>query len=256
VQKIATAEDANRYLRKLGLEDADLRPGDRALSDPSPSFYRGVVQAVADVAEKFPALLNGRYTKLGGVRLTSQFPEDKLDSGIEQAWAVTGPLPSDRWRWDMVDYDLEADGEPPLPPEAMQYVVINDTVQTQYGFDNDDVDMARGASGLAVADRTVYGRTVHELGHALAWASGQDPENSDDEAWGGTEQALNEARVPMSGMAKISGYGTSNVVEAWAEIFTTLHTPGAYDWVVEHAPETKKPLDRLRGHKYKGQVIM
>jgi hypothetical protein len=143
------------------------------------------------------------------------------------------------------------------------YVTINPNA--------DALDAAMGDAGdLMPSSRTsIYGRMMHELGHAVSQSSGFLLGEADSE-WGGPLKGrvpfqwgmpeiemLNHTDLTLDDVAAMSKYGASNVAEAWAEIFSMLNTPGAMEHVTDptikqHMLDARDTINRLWQTRHPG----
>lgn len=252
VAAITGAADAERVLGEYGLE-AHLTSTVRALH---PEFYKQITQATLDALRNFPALGSGTEDRspLRGVMLASAVHEDVTQkAGIGTTgfgiWGATGADPR------TTSMAVVDENERPQPRSAGLFIMLNDYNTGNDGqgpFEGKDYEVA--GADIALADQSAYGRMTHELGHAVASASGfsfsQGPEHyADPEV-----DAFTDADLGPEDVQALSKYGASSAPEAWAEIFTTLNTPGALDHV---RPGLRKKLLNLKEHAvYDGQRLL
>jgi hypothetical protein len=248
IVRIQNGKDATAYLKEqLGL------PGSRLISppsaeDPTPDWYREVVQATKDALAKFPALKEGPHP-LEGVRIGTKGFTGELR---QSAWAITGGDPHTSADMHAIDVDQ---------PGAKTYVEINPDGEPYV----EEFDVS---SFAAPAGSSIYGRMMHELGHAVSQAAGfsfdktmmpdiirNDPDLRDDpgalDRVRDYEFHLSDPEMAMmvsagldpAAMAQISNYSQANPNEAWAELFTTLNTPHGMDML---DPESVQYLEDVR----------
>jgi hypothetical protein len=223
----------------------------------NPHFWREICQAVADAQTKFPILREGgKHGRLTRITLFSQLPEDVQakpsdNVGLGKAYAVTS--------WDVADAEtttITPGWEPgtTLPPGAREgmrseagidvgQVDFHDAWITLYdpppgtATDGPETEGAEGDEnfrhGWALqTDRWVYGKLMHELGHAVSQLSGAEwMQPSREELFDGN--GLEPAEI-----ARFSAYATGDISEAWAEVFEALNGRGGIDGV----PEDLRPM--------------
>lgn len=236
VQAINTPEDAERYLQDRGIR-ASLKPpptehGENLRKDAD--FFRQIAQAVTDAQDGFPVLRNGPFP-LREVKLWSNLkhrpPHDMMTPEARTGiWAVTAVDIDDGKNREMTS---AIDGTP-------EYVGIAINDHNVYGL-QDRHEEAAGSGLTANADLTPYGRMLHELGHAVYAAAGYDQDDmhgiramtdeqeADPHFWPTLNgRVFEEANLdPFTMQEALGDYAASSIPEAWAELFATLHVPGA-----------------------------
>lgn len=182
----------------------------------TPTTWRDIVQATIDAQERWPILRTGPMRLHEYAFTSGMAPNDprsgSLDGLPAGVWAMTtSPDPEFEtaiYFNDMVDVQIE-DG-----PRA---------TQARFNATN---HVGAQSSELAISDASVYGRTMHELGHAVA----------DNLAAPGQRQTVyrdpffDNGLDPLT-MARVSFYGSQDPAEAWAEVFSLNMVPGYMDLV-------------------------
>lgn len=211
VQKVTDAKGANAILRKIGLTESDVSV-DAAHTQPDEDWYRQVTQAAKDMVAKFPALTKGP-NPLRGVRVVHR--DDLVrDDMRDTVWAYTGPDPRTTPTTSLVteDGDYQAKGD--------LFIGISEKSDV-LTFQDDVSDFAAPAGG------GIYGRLVHEFGHAVGESAGLASREGVRRYGVPEGKLLERFGLTPRFVMKISEYAASNAGEAWAEMFTTLNTPNA-----------------------------
>jgi hypothetical protein len=253
VQKIASPADAEAYLKGRGV-DARLTPPDteqgRHLASDT-DWFRQIAQAVTDAQDRYPVLTSGAHP-LGTVALwsdTNQWERSDVSvSTIQDAvWGVTGYEVADADRnprmLPMTFGQDDLDGAYTAADSAGHKtdILISDV-------DQDFLQSRQPSEGVSDADITPYGRMTHELGHAVYSASGlqdEDLESSGDNAYVTLDGMVQGSFTPSLAM-EVSPYAGAAMTEAWAEFFSTLNVPGAYESLAGRSPGAAVALQQLR----------
>lgn len=235
VKQINSPADAVAYFKTIGVDASGLIPPDteqgRNIAKDT-DFFRQIAQAVTDGQKRNPVLKKGPYP-LGRIAFFSNTEGGKdRDHGIGKSqtgvWATTGidiGLPN-----NVNMYSLPPDGSGPADPWTyaghLTAIVISDI--NQGGVQDRSAPIANGDT--AISDQTPYGRMTHEIGHAVYQAAGTDSWDSrhyeqDDAPW--DMNLLTKADVGPQAVDSFSHYAATNPGEAWAEIYSILHVPGA-----------------------------
>lgn len=178
---------------------------------PDANATRQILQAVLDMTQRYPVLTQGPVP----LRRIDQIVNEPSASPLrrfarEGIWALTTDDTSSL-------YDGTA-------------IYLNNFVKGKDtgSFNDNDVPAAHNGS-LSPADATIYGRMVHELGHALV---GTLLASSTAE-----RDVLTQSGLAPPEVARFSRYAASSTGEAWAEVFATANVPGA----LEKVPEDLRP---------------
>jgi hypothetical protein len=238
VEAINSPEDATRFLQGLGFQKSSMTPPE-GYDTPSAHWYREVAQAVKDASTKFPALKNGEHPLAGVVIFDPDLidPDEFDDDARGGVWAFTGSDPAE----GHVTVDRVRDGTSGL------FVGINPDGEP-YKREMDVSSFAAPAGG------SIYGRMMHEMGHAVSQANGFSfDEKIMPQVFNGVpefregyanilrdyEFSLTDPEIAMftladirpSELAAVSNYSQKNPAEAFAELFTTMNTPHGADFL-------------------------
>lgn len=241
VARINGWQDAQDYLKKLGLPDTRFKPVTNTNTDQvSVDYYRQVAQAVTDMTQKHPVLLRG-HEKLSAPLTGIGWQDNYVDgfSADRGAWGVTGNPAEDF---------LPAD-----PGESNVVGLTNDGPVD----DIEDMHDSMAADGRAgYAGLIPYGRVIHELGHATAAASGwvfDATTQTYGENWDGKPRhydidangdLLQQSDLTPDVLHGFTPYGAQNPNEAIAEVYAALNT-----WPADKndvTPEVYEKLKRFR----------
>lgn len=257
VKAITDQASAEAYLHRRGLEAL-------LADDSGADGYRQIAQAVTDAQDRYPSLKTGKRRKLAGVLDTTRFaPSGELDeAGVlsnPHVWGMTGPDPRTTiasW-WKPGEVGLSDSYKDPLAAETRPTAVEGD-VYVVLNHANDPGEMAEFPPPNALADHSPYGRMMHELGHAVmatsGWQDGSDPTDPNQYAEPIIE-TLEHAGTPPSELQEISPYGGSSPVEAMAEIFTTINTPGVLAALTEQQRGWIKAIQKAAAETTKEKVL-
>jgi hypothetical protein len=232
VAAIDGPEAMDAYLASLGIE-GHMSPTEGISWGPySAEWYQEIAQAVHDAVAEFPVLREGPVP-LGLISLRSKADDISLSdvSRAKGIYAVTTFAPA-RGQVGIVFNDLTA-----------------------------QLNQRHSGQGVSPAGVLDYGLVMHELGHAVADASGLSwAMGKEDVSAYGTRlaSALDAVGLTPDVVGQLSEYGATSPVEAWAEIFSTLHTPGAMERVEETNPTLAGMLRRLQAEHgtYNGYRVL
>lgn len=275
------AKSAETYLTGLGLvaklSDENLGP-----TENNPAFFKDISQAVKDAITNHPVLLEPKTKgSLKAVRMASRdkallkkYDAEEWDETTGSAsglWGTTGSDPDARAAQGPPTDDRPALDPDPTMPTAIELWNVWPADRGEYntpGYDFNSREATPGLQGyLSWADSIPYGTMMHELGHATARAAGLDgatlPQGRMDQQmrWynpyptPGYLTLMDKFDLNPAEIARFSKYAAADPSEAWAEIFTTMNTPGA----LEHLPadlRTKLIALREETNKTYGTAVL
>jgi hypothetical protein len=181
---------------------------------------RGIMGALLDYSYRFPETFSSKSVVFDFVGTYRDARAGVVLGPVdEQAWALTAGT------------TLALEREPEIDRAV---ILVNPDIRMWRSTGE-----AAGKGMLAPADASAYGRMTHELGHAHMQALGIDSPNEQAAVFNAFVESLNAVDLSPEEMSGLSYYAAGemmrgNAHEMYAEIFTTLYSPGSLESLPEH----------------------